>query len=84
MADETKPAAKAAPAPAPARVDDKAAADLRQARKADAKGGQVILDPESDASYGARGGLEGSIEGNTKARDEHLVSHGLDPRDPDL
>jgi hypothetical protein len=81
MADDTKPAPKVA-AVQP-RADDKAAADDREARKAAAKGGQVILDPESDASYAARGVFPGEITGNEAARNAHLASHGLDPLDPD-
>jgi hypothetical protein len=43
----------------------------------------VILDPESDASLGARGGAGGDIEANQAVRDAGLASHGLTPRDPD-
>jgi hypothetical protein len=45
-------------------------------------GAQVILDYNSDAALGARGGRGGTIEENTMARDAHLVALGLDPNAP--
>lgn len=47
------------------------------------RGGQVVLDPEGDASLAARGGVGGTIEANVAARDAALLAAGCDPRDPD-
>ena len=45
-------------------------------------GAQVILDYNSDASKGARGGMAATVEENTLARDANLVALGLNPVDP--
>jgi hypothetical protein len=45
-------------------------------------GAQVILDYNSDAALGARGGRGGTIEENTLARDADLIAVGLDPNAP--
>ena len=45
-------------------------------------GAQIILDYNSDASRGARGGAGGTIEENTAARDADLIAVGLDPNAP--
>jgi hypothetical protein len=45
-------------------------------------GAQVILDYNSLASKGARGGAGGTIEENTVARDASLIAVGLDPTAP--
>lgn len=90
----TSPDAKPSPPPEPPEgapaptaetaPDQTAAADAeRDARYRDSRGAQVIFDPESDASLGARGGAAGSIEGNAAVRDQHLLDNELDPRDPD-
>ena len=45
-------------------------------------GAQIILDYNSDAALGARGGKGGTIEENTMARDADLIAVGLDPQAP--
>jgi hypothetical protein len=45
-------------------------------------GAQIILDYNGEGSLGARGGMGGTIEENTMARDAHLISVGLDPNAP--
>jgi hypothetical protein len=45
-------------------------------------GAQIILDYNSLASKGARGGAGGTIEENTMARDASLIAVGLDPAAP--
>jgi hypothetical protein len=45
-------------------------------------GAQIILDYNGEGSLGARGGMGGTIEENTAARDAHLISVGLDPNAP--
>jgi hypothetical protein len=45
-------------------------------------GAQIILDYNSDAALGARGGRGGTIEENTLARDADLIAVGLDPNAP--
>ena len=45
-------------------------------------GAQIILDYNSDAALGARGGAGGTIEENTMARDADLIAVGLDPQAP--
>ena len=45
-------------------------------------GAQIILDYNSDAALGARGGRGGTIEENTMARDADLIAVGLDPQAP--
>lgn len=54
----------------------------RERRAAASIGAQVILDYNSPASLGARGGAGETIEENTQARDAHLVELGLDPAAP--
>lgn len=54
----------------------------REARAAASIGAQIILDYNSQAGLGARGGAAGSIEENTMLRDENLVALGLDPVSP--
>lgn len=86
MSDETeaKPAKAKAAAPVVEPGPDPAAQQqMRDDRYRNSRGGQVVLDPESDASLGARGGAGGTIEENQAVRDEHLLAHSLDPRDPD-
>lgn len=78
MADNTH-AKPIAPKPKPVDVGQ----EERDARYRASRGAQVILDPNSDASLGARGGAGGSIQENEHRRDAHLLSHNLDPRDPD-
>ena len=69
-----------APAAA-AVVDPQAAAEAKEAMAAASIGAQIILDYNSQAGLGARGGAAATIEENTLARDEHLVALGLDPAD---
>jgi hypothetical protein len=77
---EPEPAPKPVEPPVVSPEDEQR---LRDARYRNSRGGQVILDPDSDASLGARGGAADTIEGNTLVRDAHLLSHHMDPRDPD-
>src|SRR5512144_1977730 len=44
-------------------------------------GGQVILEPDSEAAKAARGGVYRTQLANAQHRDEDLVKHGLDPVD---
>jgi hypothetical protein len=60
-------------------------AALKAAREAAASasiGAQVILDFNSDAGQGARGGAGATIEENTMIRDANLIAVGLDPNAP--
>jgi hypothetical protein len=78
MSQQTPHAATpAAPAPDPAAV--KAA---KEAQAASSIGAQVILDYNSDASLGARGGAAATMEENVAARDAHLIAVGLNPVSP--
>jgi|KBSMisStaDraftv2_1062788.scaffolds.fasta_scaffold467455_1 hypothetical protein len=54
-----------------------------EARREGSYGAQVILDYDSDAALGARGGAADTIEENTQIRDRDLVRMGHDPRSPD-
>ena len=71
------------PAPALSAQDkaaaDKAAAETKEAMAAASIGAQIILDYNSDAAVGARGGAAGTVEENTTIRDANLVALGLDP-----
>jgi hypothetical protein len=70
----------AAPAPVPAPAPDPEAA--HRARALAAQGATVILDPESDASLAARGGMADDMTGNIEARNNamppevHAGTHG--------
>ena len=66
-------------APGDAPRDEKADAERKDAQAAGSIGAQIILDYNSDAGLGARGGAGGTIEENQIARDKHLVALGLDP-----
>jgi hypothetical protein len=85
---ETHPAPTPTPTPTPrprraaAAVDPKAAAEAKEAQAASSIGAQIILDYNSEASLGARGGMAATIEENTMARDASLVAVGLDPVSP--
>jgi len=61
---------------------EKATADDREARRLGSMGAQVILDPDSEAALGARGGAADTILGNTLHRDAALVQAGFDPAAP--
>ena len=61
---------------------EKATADDREARRLGSMGAQVILDPDSEAALGARGGAADTIMGNTLHRDAALVAAGFDPAAP--
>jgi hypothetical protein len=61
---------------------DQQAAETKEAMAAASIGAQIILDYNSEASLGARGGMAGTIEENTMARDASLVAVGLDPVSP--
>jgi hypothetical protein len=70
----------------PLSAESKAAAEKQQAElragwAAASIGAQVVLDFNEDGSLGARGGADGTIEGNTIARDTWLGEMGLDPVD---
>ena len=81
--DQSKAPERAPPAPAQPQTNPEAQQAERDARYRNSRGAQVVLDPDSDASLGARGGAGGTIEENTFVRDQHLVRHSMDPRDPD-
>jgi hypothetical protein len=74
-------AAKPAPVSDKAAAD-KAAAEQKEAMAASSIGAQVILDYNSQAGLGARGGAAGTVEENTRLRDENLAALGLDPASP--
>jgi len=61
---------------------EKMAAEQREAAGAASIGAQIILDYNSDAGKGARGGIGGTMTENQQARDAYLVSVGLDPVAP--
>lgn len=71
------------PAAAAPEMTDEQRAEMYKARFRNSRGAQVILDPESDASLGARGGAGATVVENTLVRDRHLVDHDMNPRDPD-
>jgi hypothetical protein len=89
-AGDHPPAPTPTPTPRPSREakakaaapDPKAAAELKEAQAAGSIGAQVILDFNSQAGLGARGGAAGTITENTMLRDENLVAIGLDPANP--
>jgi hypothetical protein len=70
------------PPPAPPKVDPAVAAAAKEAQAAGSIGAQVILDFNSQAGLGARGGAAATIEENTVLRDENLAAVGLDPANP--
>ena len=57
-------------------------AEQKEAMAASSIGAQIILDYNSQAGLGARGGAAGTIEENTMLRDQNLVELGLDPVAP--
>jgi hypothetical protein len=61
---------------------DKLAAEQKEAIGAASIGAQVILDYNSDAGKGARGGAGATMEENLAARDANLLAVGLDPVAP--
>lgn len=67
---------EAAPAVAAAPDEDRAR------RAASSIGAQIVLDYNSPAGIGARGGAAADMVGNTAARDRYLVALGLDPNAP--
>jgi hypothetical protein len=70
------------PSAAERQAADKQAAELRETRSFGSIGAQIILDYNGDGSLGARGGIGGTIEENSAARDAHLIAIGLDPLAP--
>jgi hypothetical protein len=62
--------------------DEKAEAEHKEALAASSIGAQIILDYNSDAGLGARGGAAGTVEENQQVRDQALVAVGLDPQSP--
>jgi hypothetical protein len=61
---------------------DKLAAEQKEAAGAASIGAQIILDYNSDAGKGARGGIGPTMAENVEARDADLISVGLDPVAP--
>ena len=78
---DTKSTAAAEPAAAATLVSGRTP-EQREAMAASSIGAQIILDYNSDAALGARGGRGGTIEENTMARDADLIAVGLDPQAP--
>jgi hypothetical protein len=72
----------APPPPAPPKVDPAAAAAAKEAQAAGSIGAQVILDFNSDAGKGARGGLAATMDENIAGRDADMMAVGLDPNAP--
>ena len=72
---------RAEPKAAAPKPDPQAEKAAREATAHASIGAQIILDYNSDAGKGARGGAGGSIEENTMVRDANLVALGLDPVD---
>jgi hypothetical protein len=68
--------------PRAAPRDAKAEADLKESQAVSSIGAQIILDYNSEAGLGARGGAAGTIEENQMIRDVALVAVGLDPQSP--
>ena len=68
---------RAAPA-----VDLKMEAERKEQMAVSSLGAQIILDYNSEAALGARGGAGGTIEENQMVRDEGLAAVGLDPQSP--
>jgi hypothetical protein len=65
--------------PAP---DPKLVAEQKEAMAVSSLGAQIILDYNSEAALGARGGAGGTITENQMVRDEGLAAVGLDPQSP--
>jgi hypothetical protein len=57
-------------------------AERKEAQAVSSIGAQIILDYNSEAGLGARGGAAGTIEENQMVRDEGLAAVGLDPQNP--
>jgi hypothetical protein len=74
-----RPPSEARAAPA---VDQKMEAERKEAQAVSSIGAQIILDYNSEAGLGARGGAAGTIEENQMVRDEGLAAVGLDPQNP--
>lgn len=79
MSDEPHPQPEDPPPPPPPPPEDpEAAREAREARIAASYGAQVVLDPDSEASLGARGALADTVEENTMLRDRALVERAGD------
>ena len=74
-----RPPSEARAAPA---VDPKMEAERKEQMAVSSLGAQIILDYNSEAALGARGGAGGTIEENQMVRDEGLAAVGLDPQSP--
>ena len=74
-----RPPSEARAAPA---VDPKKEAERKEQMAVSSLGAQVILDYNSEAALGARGGAAGTVEENQMIRDEGLAAVGLDPQSP--
>ena len=57
-------------------------AERKEAMAVSSLGAQIILDYNSEAALGARGGAGGTIEENPMVRDAGLAAVGLDPQSP--
>lgn len=79
MSDQTQQGEPQAQPPRPA---SNVATIDPEARAAASIGAQVILDFNEAGSLGARGGAAPEMGGNVDARNEHLISLGLDPQSP--
>jgi hypothetical protein len=64
------------------RIPSQRTPEERARMAANSIGAQIVLDYNSPAGIGARGGAGGTIEENTMARDRYLVALGLDPNAP--
>ena len=62
--------------------DEKAEAEHKEALAVSSIGAQIILDYNSEAGLGARGGAGATVEENQLVRDQALVAVGLDPQSP--
>ena len=79
--DDQRQRERRQPSQADKAAMDKMAAEQKEAAGAASIGAQIILDYNSDAGKGARGGI-GTMAENIAARDADLVAAGLDPVAP--
>ena len=79
--DEQRQREQRPPSQADKAAADKLAAEQKEAAGAASIGAQIILDYNSDAGKGARGGI-GTMAENIAARDADLIAVGLDPVAP--
>ena len=79
--DDQRQRERREPSQADKAAVEKMAAEQKEAAGAASIGAQVILDYNSDAGKGARGGI-GTMAENIAARDANLIAVGLDPVAP--